>query len=170
MTILSQFQVAQALIQCAYDAVDHTGTLAIQRHGVVIGEIAWDQCQCGQLVISEQRRFLSRSFPVEEVDHTAECGGPWLVTQLSLSLARCVPDMDVNGQPPAVADLTTAAGQLSKDMTDTQQGVQCCLDNLYNANQVEAWELGAFEVVGPSGGCAGFSLLVYLGHTNPCGC
>ena len=165
------FDVAAAVVMCAYDAVDHTGDLAISRVGVVTpGEIAWDECQCGQLVIAEQRRFPSRDFPTEEVDHTAECGEPWLVVDMQLSLTRCVPTMDANGNPAMIAALSESARQLSLDMTRLRRAVYCCLSALYDGNSLEAFQLGPQEVVGPSGGCGGSILQVLIGYTNDCGC
>lgn len=172
MAALTPHVVLQRIIDCAYEDVDHTGDLALNRVGVVIGEIADDDCQCGQLVISEQRRYPSRDFPVEEVDHQAECGEPWLVVDALLSLTRCVPGPDGSGNPPSVADLSAAASQLSTDMGRVRRAVLCCLTALYDLHDqgVEAFELGAQDVTGPLGGCAGFTLRVLIGYTNDCGC
>lgn len=170
MAILSPFEVEQLIVQCAYDAADHGPGLEIGRLGVVIGDIAWDDCQCGQLVITEERRFPSRAFPLEEIDHTAECGEPWLVIVFTLSLTRCVPVGDDAGNPPSVADLSVAAAQLSRDMNLVRPAVLCCLSEVYDANQIFAFQLGAMEIVGPSGGCAGFDMTIMIGYTNDCGC
>lgn len=170
MATLTPHEVAVRLESCAYDAVDHTGDQEIRRHGVVIGEIAWDDCQCGQLVVAEARRFGSRDFPLEEVDHQAECGEPWLVVVYTLSLVRCVPVPDGNGNAPSIADLTVAAAQQSEDMSKIRWAVMCCLDTAYDSHEVIAFALGAQEVVGPQGGCAGSELTVQVGWTQDCGC
>ena len=173
MATLSPHQVAEHIVNCVYDEVDHDGNQDINRVGVVIGEIAWDECQCGQLVIAEQRRYPSRDFPLEEVDHQAECGEPWIVIDYQLSLTRCVPSPDSSGNPPSVASLTTAAEQVSDDMTKTRLATLCCLTALYDnfsGDTIEAWQLGAMEVTGPLGGCAGFTLQILIGYTNDCGC
>ena len=170
MATLTPYQVSQAIIDCVYAAIDHDGAQEINRKGVVIGDIAWDNCQCGQLVIAEQRRFPSRAFPLEEVDHEAECGEPWIVISLLLSLTRCVPVPDANGNPPTIAALATAAAQLSEDMGKTRPAVFCCLSALYDSFQLAAFELGAMEVTGPAGQCAGFDMTILLGYVNDCGC
>ena len=170
MATLTPYAVASLIVNCAYDAVDHTGDLEISRRGVVIGEIAWDDCQCGQLVITEQRRFPSRLFPLEEIDHQAECGEPWLVVVYVLSLTRCVPGPDNNGNPPSVEDLSAAAQQLSADMSKIRWAVMCCLTNEYDSSHVDAFALGAQEVVGPQGSCAGSELTIQVGWTQDCGC
>lgn len=166
MATLSQHELAVAIEACAYAAVTPKPT----RHGVVMGEIAWDDCACGQLVVAEQRRFPAREFPLEEVDHSAECGEPWIVTQLLLSLTRCIPTVDANGVPPSIAALTAAALQNSTDMTVVRKAVMCCLTTLYDTHQLAAFELGSQEVTGPTGMCGGFDLLIFVGHLNDCGC
>lgn len=164
------FDLLSNILACAYAGIDHDAPLDINRQCVVPGEIVWDNCQCGQLVIAESRRFPSNAFPLEQVDHTAECGAAWLVLDAKLNLTRCAPAIDVNGNPPKCVDLTASAKQLSKDMTDIRQAVECCLDGMYNANQIIAYELGAQEIVGPEGGCVGSELTIFIGVPNGCGC
>jgi len=162
--------IMQTLLDCAYAAIDHTGDLTINRKGVILGDIAWDECQCGQLVIKEDRRYPSMNFPVEEVNHEAECGQPWLVTVYTLSLARCIPGMDANGNPPDVTALTTAAIQLNKDMSQMRRGIVCCLENQYNQNAIAAYEIMAQEVNGPGGNCLETTLQILIGTPQNCGC
>lgn len=170
MTYLTPHEVAVALEACAFAAVTHTAPWEINRHGVVIGEIAWDECDCGQLVVSETRRYPATAFPLEEVDHTAECNEPWLVIQYTLSLTRCVPISGEDLVPPAVSLLTASAAQNSDDMTEVRRALMCCLSQRYDANEVAAFELGSQEVAGPGGGCAGFTMTVLVGWTNDCDC
>lgn len=170
MATLTPYEVATLIVNCAYDAVDHDGDLAINRRGVVIGDIAWDDCQCGQLVISETRTFPSRAFPLEEIDHSAECGEPWLIVEYTLSLTRCVPGTTKNAASPTIASLSAAAQQASKDKTDVRRAVMCCLGVAYDNHTLEAFELGAQTAVGPEGGCAGHELILWVGWTQDCGC
>lgn len=170
MTLLSTWDVAVLLRDCALNAVDHTGDLNIARVCVVPGEIAWDDCQCGQLAVSMQRQYLSMSFPLEEVNHEDDCGAPWLVASYLISLARCVPIPSVNGVIPDCTALEASALQLDTDMRKLRRGVQCCLDTAFNTHTISAWELGAGEVNGPQGQCIETTLLVLVGFTNECGC
>lgn len=166
------FQIEQSLLNCVLAGLDNTGALSIDRVCIVPGEIAWDQCQCGQLVIAETQRFPSLSFPLEGADRTQECGSPYLVVQLTVSLTRCVPVMDQDGNPPDCGELSVAAQQLSKDMSAVRKAAECCLDTTWNdtSQGLVAYELGAQTVVGPEGGCAGSELVVFLGFANGCGC
>lgn len=170
MTLLSTWEVAQLLRDCAYNGVEHTGNLQIKRKCIVPGEIVWDDCECGQLAVSMQRQYPSRDFPVDEVDHQAECGQPWIVVPYIISLARCAPVPDQNGKAPSCTALEAAALQLDKDMRNIRRAVQCCLDTAYNSHSVEAWELGAQEINGPQGACVETTLQVLVGWTNDCGC
>lgn len=164
---LTPFEVAETMLECVFLGVDPT----IKRRCVVPGEIVWDACECGQLAITENRRYVSRAFPLEEVDSVAECGNPWLIVDYTVSLVRCVP-VGVNGNPPTCDQLRTSALQLMKDKTDVRAALDCCLFSLYGDSDtgVVAYQVGAQETVGPQGACAGSETQVLVGFLNPCGC
>lgn len=168
--LLTQYEVAELIVGCAYDAVPHDGDWPINRHGVVIGEIAWDNCECGQLVISENRRYPSREFPLEDVSQSDICGEPWVVSEYTLSLTRCVPVPDESMNPPAIADLAASALRNSLDMAVVRAALNCCLDDAYNTHTIAAYEMRTQTVVGPAGQCAGFEMIVLVGWPNDCGC
>ena len=172
MAELGSFEIAQLLLDCAYNAVDHTDPWAINRRLITGGEVAWDNCECGQLAVSFERKFPSMSFPLEEVDHESNCGGPWLVNQFLISLARCWPSTTESAMNPAPTPeaITAAAQQLDRDMTMLRRGIGCCLDEAFNTHAIAAWEIGAQEVNGPQGACIETTLLVYVGQTMDCGC
>ena len=167
---MTPHEVAVAVEACAFAVVNLAPPYAINRHGVVMGDIAWDDCACGQLVVSESRRYPSGDFPLEEVNHTAECYEPWIVVSYTLSLTRCVSMPDENGVPPDILTLTAEASRNSSDMTAVRRALICCFAGWYDANQVQAWELGSQEVTGPLGGCGGFDMTFMVGWTNDCGC
>ncbi len=170
MTTYTPHEIAEEIAQVAFDAVPNSGDWPIARNGVVIGEIVWDNCQCGQLVVTERRRYPSMTFPLEEVDHTAPCGEPWLVVAYTLSLTRCVPISDESGNPPSIAALAASAERNSLDMSLVRAAVMCWLSAEYDANRISAYELGAQDVVGPQGQCGGFEMTFTVGWTNDCGC
>lgn len=170
MAIKTPHEVAVDLEACAFAVANLPAPYTINRHGVVMGEIAWDDCQCGQLVIAETRRYPSVAFPIDQVDHTAECGAPWLVVQYTMSLTRCIPTVTNDGTAPAISALQASASRNSQDMTNVRHAVLCCLDEWYRTHQVTAFELGAMEVTGPNGACGGFDFTILVGWTNDCGC
>jgi hypothetical protein len=166
--------IAEAILACAYSSVDHDEDegLGIGRVCMVPGDIAWDNCQCGQLVITENRRYGSRGFALEAPDLDAECGEPVLTVDFTISLTRCVPSADDNGDAPSCDALTTSARQLMKDKRDLRSAVMCCLSNLYDSHlsPMLGFIIQAQETVGPSGGCAGSELNFLVGFPNGCGC
>lgn len=170
MAALTPHQVAEAILACAAAVVED-----VNRVCVVPGAIAWDECQCGQLVISETDMFPSSSFPLDQIDSTDACGEPWHVVQYTLSLTKCVPVSDSNGHPPGCGSLAAAAAILSQDKRSVRRAVFCCLQALYeemdsNEPQIEAFQLGHSVTVGPEGMCAGHELTIWVGWTNDCGC
>ena len=170
MATLTPHEVAERILACAAAVVTD-----VNRVGVVPVEIAWDDCQCGQLAISEVDTYPSMDFPLDEVNNQAECGEPWHVVQYTLSLTKCVPVPDSNGQAPSCSDLSAAAAVLSADKRAVRRAVLCCLTELYEENdgaepQIEAFQLGHSVTVGPEGACAGSELTVFVGWTNDCGC
>lgn len=172
MAFFSPFQVSQEIVSAAFDAVPNTNPWPINRSGVVPGEIAWDECECGQLAIQEVRRFPSINFP-EEISRPQDgCGEGWLVHQYLLGLARCSPGPDDNGNPPPMSSLQTIAERMSLDMSLVRSAVYCRLQTLYNMSppQIYAFSLLDENVVGPSGLCVGFTLSILIGFPNDCGC
>jgi hypothetical protein len=163
---MSPFDVADGIRLAALAALDPT----ISRSCVVPGEVAWDDCQCGQLVISEVDRYPSSAFPIDGVEHDDACGEPWHVVQFLLSLTRCVPTVDDNGNAPSCEALSDAAHQLMKDKSDVRFAVYCYLNGKFDAGDVEAFSLGHQLTTGPQGLCAGHDLTIFVGWTNDCGC
>src|SRR5262245_59827143 len=159
----SIFQLEQAILAAALAGIDHTGSLSIARNCIVPGEIVWDACQCGQLVLAESRRYPSKSFPAEDASDDDNGCQPWLVLDITISLVRCVPVIDEAGNPPACTDLQHAAQQLEKDMTDLRKAAECYLHTQYDSHAVAAFQLGAQTVVGPQGACAGHELALLVG-------
>lgn len=171
MATLTPYEVSQHIIACVHDAVDNTGDLEIGRVGVVPGaEIAWDNCECGQLVIAQQRRFPSSRFPVEEIDMQAECGDPWLVIDYTLSLARCTPTVNEDQSSPSIADLEVAAAQQSRDADLARAAVYCCLNELFDSHQVQGFQVMGVTMPGPGGLCQAIEIQILVGWLNGCGC
>lgn len=164
--------IAQCLLQCVSSAVDNAGSLTINRVCLVPGDIVWDNCDCGQLAISETRRFGGRDFNVEEETNEGDCAEPWLTVDLALSLMRCAPVGDDAGNPPDCTLLTAAATQLMKDKRDIRRAVMCCLTAIFNQEPtpLRAFSLGSQDTAGPQGACVGSTMQILLGFLNPCEC
>lgn len=163
-----------ALLDCVYLGVDHTGDLAIARKCLVPGDIAWDNCDCGQLVMSENRRYGSRIFATEAPDLEAECGEPVLTIDVTLGIQRCLPGPNDNGDPPSCAALNTATLQMLKDKNDIRRTLMCCLTATYDSHNTRPQLIGfiiqAQETTGPTGMCGGSDTNFLVGFPNGCDC
>jgi hypothetical protein len=132
-------------------------------------QIPWDNCGCpdgGQLALAIQNVYGSNRFPTpaDAAADWSKCGPRWQVAQVLVSVVRCVPTMDDQGQPPSCdAELLAALG-LESDRQLVRQAIACCLENL-KTNQPQAiggWALGPSPVVGELGGCAGVETTFYV--------
>lgn len=136
---------------------------------MVPGEIAWDECDCGQLAQSVTSITPTNNFPQSAADTQATACGPQLVVvAVTLSLTRCVPVMDDQGNPPSCADLATSARYLEDDRWTVRTTVGCFLRQLYNTYQIPHFAVGVANTVGPQGACAGVDLSYQFALTNTC--
>ena len=156
--------------QCVYDAlVDSPGGQPNRSCLLVPGQIAWDECECGQLAQSIGDDFPSTTFPLPAVDQRQQpCGPPLITVQVTLSLTRCVPVPGDNGKPPKCDKLRDAAVTLMWDRWLTRRAVTCCLRESQRANLITNFAVGSTSIVGPEGACAGFEMIYTLGFGGIC--
>jgi hypothetical protein len=144
---------------CVVDALNQTPAGAPDRQCLLLPTltIPWDNCDCGgQLAQAIQETFGSDRFPAPaDAKDWQPCGPPWNVVRVLLSVTRCVPTMDDQGQPPSCAESLAAAITLENDRTAIRQALACCLTDLRDAGLIFAWALQASTTVGELGGCAG---------------
>lgn len=138
---------------------------------LVPGDIADDECDCGQLALTIQRRYGSYTFPVEATtdEAAAGCPPPILVGVVTLRLVRCVPVPDDAGNPPSCeAQLAAAVGQ-DIDVATIRRALVCHLSALAEDERILHYTVGASVSSGPGGGCAGSDTTITIGVPN-CGC
>jgi len=173
MTALTLVQVMEGLldaIKAGLDTANPSGP-TIARTLLTPGEVADDDCMCGQLTINEVQRYTSGDFPAPLVQGTTDnCGAPWLVVELKVTLARCVPTALDDSDPPSTVDLTAAAVQFSNDQGVIRKSAGCYLRPLFDSHQLASFDLGTQIPRGPTGGCIAGELQVFIGFTNGCGC
>lgn len=145
--------------QCLIDALAETSAGVPDRQCLLLPTqtIPWDNCDCGgQLALAIQSVYGSTRFPqAAEAKDWSHCGPPWQVAQVMVSVTRCVPAIDEQGNPPSCADELAAALVLEDDRTAVRQAIACCLTSLKDAHTIGAWALNPSVTVGESGGCAG---------------
>lgn len=136
-------------------------TASVSRAGMVPGDIVWDECCDGALMVSLPRLYRSEVFP-EETDTTVgvSCQAPYEVAEYTVSVIRCAPVPQ--GQDTAVpaGELDTSAGLLAQDMTEAMAGVHSYLCDLKRSEVVDDFLVTPAETVGPEGDCVGFTLRV----------
>lgn len=145
---------------CVIDALGQTPAGSPDRKCLLVPTqtIPWDNCDCGgQLALAIQSVYGSSKFPIP-ADATRDwgpCGPSWQVAQIMISVVRCVPTMNDQGQPPSCDAELAAAITLENDRTAIRQALSCCLEDLRTAARIGGWAMNPSTTVGELGGCAG---------------
>jgi hypothetical protein len=153
---------------CVVDALAQTPAGAPDRQCLLLPTnlIPWDNCDCGgQVALAIQSIYGSTRFPqpADASKDWSHCGPPWAVAQVLVSVTRCVPTMDDQGQPPSCTASLAAAYTLEDDRTAVRQALACCLQDLKDTQVIGAWALNASTTVGEQGGCAGVETPFLIG-------
>lgn len=164
------FIVVTGVGQCVVDELAGTDAGSPARQCLAVpGEIAWDNCECGQFAQTITTDTPSKSFPTSAENESFErCGPPLLVMSVTASTTRCVPGVDDNGHPPSCAALLDAARVLETDREAMRRAITCCLRDLYRANRITNYAVGVGTSVGPLGGCAGVNMTYRFGVNYTC--
>lgn len=136
-------------------------------------EQAWDLCDCGQLALSVNRRYRTRSFPTDGSDQLrGSCDEILVGIDCSLSIVRCVPGPDRNGAPPTPTQQATAFTCQEEDAYVVWNTTWCYLERLRDTPPALVTEfiINDQPSLGPSGACAGSQLNFKFGLYVPCGC
>lgn len=138
---------------------------------LVPGSIAADECDCGQLALTIQRKYGSDNFPVEATrdESVPGCPPPILCAVVTISLLRCVPNPDDNGTSPTCMALQAAAVGQDIDDATIRRTLYCHLAGLEDASVIVGYTVGATTATGPEGGCGGSDTTITIGVNN-CGC
>lgn len=136
---------------------------------IVPGEIAWDECDCGQLAQSITQTYPSNNFPVPVIDQRqTPCGPQMLVVSVLASIVRCVPIISDNGASPSCVALEDSAIQLECDRQMLRTGVTCHLRSLRDNYRIHDFTVGNATSIGPQGACAGVDMTYQFGISNIC--
>jgi hypothetical protein len=158
------------LAQALADAVGGNGRP--KRTVVSAGEIAWDACDCGQLILSYENSFPSQRFPTEAIGEelVRNCGPEYQAVQITLGYQVCWPASQANGKPPREDAVTAAARRLQIDSF----ALLCALQN-----QLAAWRDGSPVLIadyailgeqtgGSQGGCIEIARPFVIGFWSAC--
>jgi len=156
--------------QAVYDALVSSPAGQPERSCLLVpGQIAWDNCDCGQLAQTITIVAQSSTPPAaaDDVRQTA-CGPPYTVARVTLSLVRCVHVIDDNGKPPTCAALLDDAVTLETDRWLARRALVCYLKNLRDTYMIVSFGVGTATSVGPDGGCGGFELGYWIALASVC--
>lgn len=134
------------------------------RHGLVPGEIAWDECDCdGLLAVTLPRVYLSELFPEEtETVIGGKCQAPYEVGEFTVSIVRCAPGADPPAVAPLASELDIAAGVLMQDIAETMDALSRALCLYQDSDMISDYLITPAESAGPEGKCVGFTLRVRI--------
>lgn len=156
---LKWYTVASAIEQAVYAEL----TTKPDRHSVVPGAIAWDECDCGLLAVSVARIFLTETFPDELSRRIGNaCDAPWEVAELVVQVVRCAPNADDPLTAPTTDELAASAQEVLRDAYDMLKGASVKLCEMNTARDISDFMLRPLTAQGPSGGCVGNELRAYV--------
>jgi hypothetical protein len=156
---LKWYTVASALEQAVYAEL----TTKPDRHGVVPGAIAWDECDCGLLAVSVARIFLTETFPDELSRRIGNaCDAPYEVGEIVIQVIRCVPGADGQALAPTVAELDASAQEILQDAYEMLKAVSVKLCQMNDARDISDFMLRPLTAQGPTGVCGGNELRAYV--------
>lgn len=166
------FETAERLLGCCSAALADASDLGAPAAAFVsVGsQLAWDRCECGQLSVHVLRAYPSDTFPIlKQTAPFDRCATKLTVVEYVVTILRCVPGSQDDGEPPVPADMTDAARQDFLDRWAVRRGVACCFET-DNPLLPTFRLLGEQLAVGEGGRCAGSELHVFVGHPNcvPC--
>ncbi len=165
---LSPAPIVTGVGACIIDALSQTPAGAPTRQCLLVPtqQVPWDNCDCGgQVALAIQSIYGSSRFPqpADASKDWSNCGPEWQVAQVLVSVTRCVPTMDDQGQPPPCSESLAAAYTLENDRTAVRQAIACCLQDLRNTAVIGAWAMNPSITVGEQGGCAGVETTFLIG-------
>jgi hypothetical protein len=129
-------------------------------------EIAWDDCQCGQLTVHVLRAYPSDSFPILKQDGPfTRCAPKLTVVEFVVTILRCVTVQGDQGQAPPAAKLAEDAITDQLDRAAVRRGVVCCL-TADNPLLQRSYLIQEQLAVGSEGECMGSELHLFVGLPN----
>jgi hypothetical protein len=171
------FDIATHIKECVLDWLELTSTGVPDRACVIAGEVAWDNCECGQLTVSMQSNYEASgtSLPRSgtETPGRRSCGPPLFTVNYLVTMLRCAPTGTATA-PPTCEELETYARMTAEDAWAVRAGVICCLDEAISVRLSNGTKLyrdfvvGTQTFVGPQGACGGSQLQVAVTVDNGC--
>lgn len=151
------------------------------RATVETGEVAWEDCRCGQLAVSLVSASPSTSFPVpramgDDIGSSpgeSKCATPLFIFEYNVTVLNCAPSGGNSAKAPSPEAIGNAALISVADAWAVRAGLMCCFKQLTSYDNpggkvVERFQIGTQTFVGPQGSCQGSELSVTVGIMNNC--
>jgi hypothetical protein len=167
-TSLGHYVNVTGIAECITERLAETTAGVPRRVCIYPGEVAWDACECGMLALTTSRIFPSSSFPTLGGETISDCGMPYMVATLEITMLRCIPSIQEGKSPPTCTQLGNAARIQYEDAFAVWQGTLCCLRLLQDNDFIQEFAMGTQVFIGPQGLCGGSTLTVDLGYVGPC--
>lgn len=111
--------------------------------------VAWDDCCEGQVWV----RLISLTpsgNPANSRNQLTPCGVLMWTATIGVGVLRCAATLDDAGNAPSPALLNADTLQMTQDMINIAEALQCCL-----APQLGKLSMTRWDPLGPNGGCVG---------------
>lgn len=169
-TPIGHYVNVTGIAMCISDRLASTTGGLPNRVCIYPGDVAWDECECGMLALTTTRIFGSQTFPIEGIPGVgiSNCGLPYMVAELEITMLRCVPSIQQGKRPPSCAQLSDAAKIMYEDAFAVWQGTLCCLREMKSQGFLAEYALAAQSFTGPQGLCAGSTMSINMGYIGPC--
>lgn len=167
------WETAETIRLCIMDDLTASASQgAPNRSCVVWGDVAWDECRCGQLTVAIGRHFPTTASPSESTGQRrqSKCGFPILGVTLSAMLLRCAPVQGDDGTPPSCQDISDSAMWAAEDAWRVRNATVCCVRDLEQDDAIYDWAVVDQAPVGPMGACVGSRLTVNVFFQHVCSC
>lgn len=171
------YDIAQHIKACVLERLEMTSKGVPERACVISGELAWDECECGQFTVAIQNEYEANAPNVAraatETPGRRSCGPPLYSIQFMVTMLRCAPT-GTNTAPPPCDALEAFAKMATEDAWAVRAGVICCLDEAISQRLPNGTKLyrdftvGTQTRIGPQGACGGSQLPVSVVIDNGC--
>jgi hypothetical protein len=126
------------------------------RHSVVPGAIAWDECDCGLLAVSVGQIYVTEIFPEPLSRRVGNaCDAPWEAAEIVVQVVRCAPNPDDPLTAPTTAELDASAREVLTDAYEMMRALSVKLCQMNEARDIADFILRPLTAQGPAGGCVG---------------